>query len=42
MLDAHEFIQVLRLMENFHQHQVEEAVAHPLKLGGHKTWSHQL
>ena len=28
-----EFIQVLRLMENFHQHQVEEAVAHALKLG---------
>ena len=28
-----EFIQVLRLMETFHQHQVEEAVAHALKLG---------
>ena len=28
-----EFIQVLRLMENFHQHQVEEAVAQALKLG---------
>jgi hypothetical protein len=28
-----EFIQVLRLMESFHQHQVEEAVAHALKLG---------
>jgi transposase len=28
-----EFIQVLRLMESFHQHQVEEAAAHALKLG---------
>jgi len=28
-----EFIQVLRLMESFHQHQVEEAVAQALKLG---------
>lgn len=28
-----EFIQVLRLMENFHQHQVEHAVAHALQLG---------
>ena len=28
-----EFIQVLRLMEDFHQHQVEEAVAHALRLG---------
>ena len=28
-----EFIQVLRLMENFHQHQVEGAVAQALKLG---------
>jgi hypothetical protein len=28
-----EFIQVLRLMENFHQHQVEQAVAHALQLG---------
>ena len=28
-----EFIQVLRLMENFHQHQVEEAVTQALKLG---------
>lgn len=28
-----EFIQVLRLMEDFHQHQVEEAVAQALKLG---------
>ena len=28
-----EFIQVLRLMENFHQHQVEEAVAQALHLG---------
>ena len=28
-----EFIQVLRLMENFHQHQVEQAVARALQLG---------
>jgi hypothetical protein len=28
-----EFIQVLRLMEDFHQHQVEEAVAQALHLG---------
>jgi transposase len=28
-----EFIQVLRLMENFHQHQVEHAVAQALQLG---------
>jgi hypothetical protein len=28
-----EFIQVLRLMEDFHQHQVEEAVAQALQLG---------
>ena len=28
-----EFIQVLRLMENFHQHQVEQAVAQALRLG---------
>lgn len=28
-----EFIQVLRLMENFHQHQVERAVAEALRLG---------
>jgi len=28
-----EFIQVLRLMETFHQHQVEEAVAEALRLG---------
>ena len=28
-----EFIQVLRLMENFHQHQVEYAVAQALQLG---------
>ena len=28
-----EFIQVLRLMEDFHQHQVEEAVTQALKLG---------
>jgi len=28
-----EFIQVLRLMENFHQHQVEQAVAEALRLG---------
>jgi hypothetical protein len=28
-----EFIQVLRLMEDFHQHQVEEAVSQALKLG---------
>ena len=28
-----EFIQVLRLMEDFHQHQVEQAVAEALRLG---------
>ena len=28
-----EFIQVLRLMEDFHQHQVEQAVAQALRLG---------
>jgi hypothetical protein len=28
-----EFIQVLRLMEDFHQHQVEHAVAEALRLG---------
>src|SRR4029077_3071993 len=28
-----EFIQVLRLMEDFHQHEVEQAVAHALRLG---------
>lgn len=28
-----EFIQVLRLMEDFHQHQVEQAVAEAVKLG---------
>jgi hypothetical protein len=28
-----EFIQVLRLMEDFHQHQVEEAVGEALRLG---------
>ena len=28
-----EFIQAPRLMEDFHQHQVEEAVAQALKLG---------
>jgi transposase len=28
-----EFIQVLRLMETFHQHQVEEAASHALQLG---------
>ncbi|MDA1278297.1 MAG: IS21 family transposase [Verrucomicrobia bacterium] len=28
-----EFIQVLRLMENFHQHQVEQAVSEALRLG---------
>ena len=28
-----EFIQVLRLMEDFHQHQVEQAIAEALKLG---------
>ena len=28
-----EFIQVLRLMENFHQHQVEQAVTQALRLG---------
>jgi transposase len=28
-----EFIQVLRLMENFHQHQVEQAVTEALRLG---------
>ena len=28
-----EFIQVLRLMEDFHQHQVEHAVTQALKLG---------
>lgn len=28
-----EFIQVLRLMENFHQHQVEQAVTRALRLG---------
>src|SRR5262245_44718985 len=28
-----EFIQVLRLMEDFHQHQVEEAVSEALRLG---------
>ena len=28
-----EFIQVLRLMEDFHQHQVEQAVSQALKLG---------
>jgi hypothetical protein len=28
-----EFIQVLRLMENFHQHQVEHAVTEALRLG---------
>jgi hypothetical protein len=28
-----EFIQVLRLMENFHQHQVEQAVGEALRLG---------
>ncbi len=27
-----EFIQVLRLMENFHQHQVEQAVSDALRL----------
>jgi hypothetical protein len=27
-----EFIQVLRLMENFHQHQVEQAVSEALRL----------
>src|ERR1700682_1820480 len=30
-----EFIQVLRLMENFHQHQVEGAVSEALRLGAH-------
>ena len=28
-----EFIQLLRLMEDFHQHQVEEGVTQALKLG---------
>ena len=28
-----EFIQVLRLMEDFHQHQVEQAAAQALQLG---------
>jgi hypothetical protein len=28
-----EFIQVLRLMEDFHQHQVEQAVGDALRLG---------
>jgi hypothetical protein len=28
-----EFIQVLRLMEDFHQHQVEQAVAEAMRLG---------
>ena len=28
-----EFIQVLRLMEDFHQHQVEQAVVEALRLG---------
>jgi hypothetical protein len=28
-----EFIQVLRLMEDFHQHQVEQAVSEALRLG---------
>lgn len=28
-----EFIQVLRLMEDFHQHQVEQAIAEALRLG---------
>jgi hypothetical protein len=28
-----EFVQVLRLMEDFHQHQVEQAVAEALRLG---------
>ena len=28
-----EFVQVLRLMEDFHQHQVEQAVADALRLG---------
>ena len=28
-----EFIQVLRLMEDFHQHQVEQAVTEALRLG---------
>jgi hypothetical protein len=28
-----EFIQVLRLMEDFRQHDVEQAVAHALRLG---------
>jgi hypothetical protein len=28
-----EFIQVLRLMEDFHQHQVEQAVGEALRLG---------
>jgi hypothetical protein len=28
-----EFIQVLRLMENFHQHQVEQAVGEALRMG---------
>ena len=28
-----EFIQVLRLMEDFHEHQVEQAVAQALQLG---------
>lgn len=28
-----EFIQVLRLMEDFHQHQVEQAIAKALRLG---------
>ena len=28
-----EFIQVLRLMENFHQHQVEQAVGEAVRLG---------
>jgi hypothetical protein len=28
-----EFIQVLRLLEDFHQHQVEHAVAQALRLG---------
>jgi len=29
----HEFIQVPRLMEDFRQHDVEQAVAHALRLG---------
>jgi len=32
-LGRREFIQVLRLMEDFHQHQVEQAIAEALRLG---------